>query len=440
MVVNPVVLKRTFDLHKEEYEKAALRALNSGWYILGKEMEGFEKELAEWAGVRHCVALNSGTDALILAVRALGIGAGDEIIIPANAYIASVIGVTENGATPVFVDADEHMEIDADKIEEKITEKTKAILPVHLYGQSSRMDRISKIAKKHGLRLVEDCAQCLGSAYGGQLAGSFGDIGCLSFYPTKPLGAFGDAGAILTNDDEIAERVRLLRNYGSRVKYHNEINGVNSRMDEVQAAVLKVGLKYLKEGNEERRRQAKKYRNGIRNDKVRIPVEYDDVYHVYHLFPVLVEDREGFQSYLRDNGVNSRMDEIQAAILKVGLKYLDDGNEERRRQAQMYRDGIKNEKVSIPEEYNGVYHIYHLFPVLVEDRDAFQKYLKDNGVGTQVHYPIPPYVAECYSEWGYKWEDFPNAAYYARHEVSLPIYCGLPDEELQYVIDVINRY
>lgn len=363
MIVNSVVLKRTFDLHKAEYEEAVLRALSSGWYILGKEMEEFENKLASWAGVKHCVALNSGTDALILAVRALGLGPGDEVIVPANAYIASIIGVTENGAIPVFVDADEHMEIDANKIEEKITRRTKAILPVHLYGQCSRMDKIADIAKKHNLKLIEDCAQCLGSKYNDQLAGTFGDIGCLSFYPTKPLGAFGDAGAIITNDDEIAEKVKLLRNYGSKVKYHNEINGVNSRMDE-----------------------------------------------------------------------------IQAAILQVGLKYLEEGNEERRRQARIYRNGIKNEKVIIPDEYESVYHIYHLFPVLVEDRDAFQKYLKDNGVGTQVHYPIPPYVAECYKDWKYKWSDFQNAERYANQEVSLPIYCGLPDEELAYVIDVINKF
>lgn len=222
---------------------------------------------------------------------------------------------------------------------------------------------IVKVANKYGLKIIEDCAQCLGSKIDGKLAGTFGDIGCFSFYPTKPLGAFGDAGAILTDDEGIAEQIRLLRNYGSKVKYHNEINGVNSRMDE-----------------------------------------------------------------------------IQAAVLKVGLKYLNEGNEERRRQATMYRQGIKNRKVMIPDEYESVYHVYHLFPVLVEDRDTFQKFLKENGVGTQVHYPIPPYVAECYSEWGYKWEDFPNAAYFARHEVSLPIYCGLADEELQFVIDVINRY
>ena len=363
MNVQYSVLKRTFDLHKEEYEQAALRALNSGWYILGKEMEEFEKEFAAWAGVKHCVALNSGTDALILAFRALGIGEGDEVIVPANTYIASVIGVTENGGTPVFVDPDEFMEIDADQIESKITDKTKAILPVHLYGQSCRMDKITQIAEKHGLMLVEDCAQSHGSKYNGKLTGTFGNIGCFSFYPTKPLGAFGDAGAIITNDDEIAEKVRLLRNYGSKVKYHNEINGVNSRMDE-----------------------------------------------------------------------------LQAAVLKVGLKYIDDETQMRRHQAQMYKDGIKNSKVIIPPAYEDAHHVYHLFPVLVEDREAFQDYLKENGIGTQVHYPIPPYVADCYSGWGYKWSDFPNAEKYANSEVSLPIYAGLPDDEVRYVIDVINRW
>ena len=363
MVVNSVVLKRTFDLHKEEYEEAALRALNSGWYILGKEMEDFEKAFASWAGVKHCVALNSGTDALILAIRALNIGPGDEVIVPANTYIASVIGVTENGATPVFVDPDDYMEINADRIEEKITEKTKAVLPVHLYGQSCRMDRIVEICNKYDLKLVEDCAQCHGSTYNGKLTGTFGNIGCFSFYPTKPLGALGDAGAIVTNDDEIAERVRLLRNYGSKVKYHNEINGVNSRMDEVQAAVLKVGLKYLSEGTDARKKIAEMYLNGITNTKVVLPPKYDAVDHVYHLFPVLVGDRESFQTFLKENGVN-----------------------------------------------------------------------------TQVHYPIPPYVADCYKDWNYDWEDFPNAARYARQEVSLPIYAGMPDEEVKYVIDVINKW
>ncbi len=242
MKVDAVVLKRVFDLHKEEYEQAALRALNSGWYILGKEMLEFEKQFAEWAGTKYCVALNSGTDALILAIRALGIGPGDEVIVPANTYIASVIGVTENGATPVFVDADNYMEMDADQIEGKITDKTKAILPVHLYGQPSRMDKITELANKYNLKIVEDCAQCHGSTFKGKKTGTFGTIGCFSFYPTKPLGAFGDAGAIVTDDEALAEKLSMMRFYGSKIKYHNEINGVNSRMDEVQAAMLQTPL------------------------------------------------------------------------------------------------------------------------------------------------------------------------------------------------------
>lgn len=363
MTIQSVVLKRTFDLYKEEYEEAALRALHSGWYVLGKEMEDFEEEFAKYMGVKHCVALNSGTDALILALRALGIQSGDEVIVPAGTYVATVIGVTENGGTPVFVDMDDCMEIDVDAIEAKITDRTKAILPAHLFGQCSRMDKIVELTKKYNLRLIEDCAQCHGSAYDRKFAGTFGDIGCFSFYPTKPLGAFGDAGAVITNDDELAEKLRLLRNYGSRVKYNNEINGVNSRMDE-----------------------------------------------------------------------------IQAAVLKVGLKYLDEGNKSRRRQARIYMSGIKNPKIVIPPVYEKVFHVYHLFPVLTKDRDDFQDYLSENGIKTQVHYPIPPYMAECYKDWGYAWSDFPNAERYARQEVSLPIYAGLPDEELEYVIDVVNRY
>ena len=363
MVVQSVVLKKTFDLYKAEYEEAALRALNSGWYILGKEMETFEQKFAAYMGVKHCVALNSGTDALILACRALGFTSGDEVIIPAGTYIASVIGVTENGATPVFVDMDEHMEINVDLIKEKITDKTKAILPVHLFGQSNRMDKIMELKRIYNLKVIEDCAQCLGSTFEGKRAGTFGDIGCFSFYPTKPLGALGDAGAIITNDDALAERIRLLRNYGSKIKYHNEIKGINSRMDEVQAAVL-----------------------------------------------------------------------------QVGLTHLDEGNTERRRQAQMYMDGIHNSKITIPAVYENVYHVYHLFPILVEERDAFREYLSQNGIKTQVHYPIPPYVAECYKDWGYAWSDFPNAERNAKQEISLPIYAGLTNEEVQYVIDVINQY
>lgn len=363
MNVEYSILKRTFDLHKEEYEAAALRALNSGWYILGKEMEKFEAQFAQYLGVKHCIAINSGTDALILAIRALGIGPGDEVIVPAGTYIASVIGITENGATPVFVDSDAFMEMDVEAIETKITDKTKAILPVHLYGQPCKMDTVMALAEKHGLYVVEDCAQCHGSTFKGKLTGTFGTVNCFSFYPTKPLGAMGDAGALVTDDDALAEKLRMLRNYGSKVKYHNEINGVNSRMDE-----------------------------------------------------------------------------IHAACLQVALNYMDDGNKERQRLAGKYLAGIRNPLIRLPETREDCTHIYHLFPILCEERDRLQAFLLENGVKTQVHYPIPPYVAQCYSSWGYGWEDFPNAAKFARTEVSLPIYAGMPDEEVDYVIEVLNRF
>lgn len=369
MKVEYTMLKYNFEMHKEEYEEAALRVLHSGWYILGKELVSFEEAFARHMGVNHCIGLNSGTDALILAFRALGIGPGDEVIVPAGTYIASVIGVTENGATPIYVDSNEYFVMDETKIEDCITEKTKAILTAHLYGQPCNMTDIMKIAEKYNLYVVEDCAQCHDSTYSGVKTGTFGIISCFSFYPTKPLGALGDAGACLTNDDALAEKLAMLRNYGSKVKYHNEINGVNSRMDEVQAACLKVGLKYLEEGNVERCRIAGRYLNEVHNSLI-----------------------------------------------------------------------------SLPKVREGAFHVFHLFPVLVERREDFRKYLLDAGIKTQVHYPIPPYAAECYkgmrNEKGevYHMEDYPMAAYIAQHEVSLPIYVGMPDKEIDYVIEVVNRY
>lgn len=363
MNVEYTLLKRGFELHKKEYEEAALRALRSGWYILGPELEAFEREFASHIGSQHCIGLGSGTDALILAVRALGIGSGDEVIVPAGTYIASIIGVTENDATPVFVDSDDYLVMDVNQIEAKITERTKAILPVHLYGQACHMDKIMELAQKHNLYVVEDCAQSHGAVWNGKNTGTFGTIGCFSFYPTKPLGAMGDAGAIVTDDKELAEKIRMLRNYGSRIKYHNEINGVNSRLDE-----------------------------------------------------------------------------IQAAILRTGLKYMTEGTEERQRIAQEYLKGIKNNAVQLPKVAHGSSHVYHLFPLLVENRECFQKYLLKYGVKTQVHYPIPPYMAECYKVWNYEWKAFPKASYIAQHEVSLPIYAGMPDEEVQWVIETVNGY
>ncbi len=368
-------LKANYNLFATEYEEAALRALRSGWYIMGPELEHFEQDFASYLGVRHCIGVNSGTDALILAVRALGIGGfneaeggsvEDEVIVPAGTYIASVLGVTENGAKPVYIDSDpDTLLIDTDRIEQAITERTKAILPVHLYGQACNMDAINRIAEEHDLAVIEDCAQCHGSKWAGKMTGTTGTISCFSFYPTKPLGALGDAGCICTNDDELADRVRMLRNYGSRIKYHNESIGRNSRLDEVQAAVL-----------------------------------------------------------------------------SVGLGHLDETNAIRTRIAERYLSGIKNEKVKLPFTAEGATHVWHLFPVLVEDREKFQSYMTEQGVKTQIHYPIPPFAAERYNGTDVQAPeaDFPNASYIASHEVSLPIYSGMPDEDVEKVIEVVNGF
>lgn len=363
-MIECINVKDNYNLFAKEYEEAIFRSVNSGQYILGLELERFEKRFADYLGVKHCVGLNSGTDALLFAIRALNIQAGDEVILPASTYIASTLGITENGATPVYVDStDDTYLIDVSQIEEKITKRTKAILPVHLYGQSCDMDAIGKIAKKYGLYIIEDCAQSHGSCWNQHYTGTQGTIGCFSFYPTKPLGALGDAGAIVTNDDVLADKIKMLRNYGSRVKYYNESIGRNSRLDEIQAAILSVGLKHLSETNGMRQLIAKRYLLEIKNNKIRLPYVSTKSSHVFHLFPILVEDQEGFNSYMLSRGIR-----------------------------------------------------------------------------TQVHYPIPPYMAECFSQQGHEWAEFPNASYLSKHEVSIPIYSGMKMSDVDFIIKTINEY
>lgn len=357
------VLGRQFLMYQDEYEEAALRALHSGWYIMGKELEAFEREFASFVGSKYCVGLNSGLDALILAVRALGLGSDDEVIVPANTYIATVLGITENLATPVFVEPDEFYNIDAAKIEAAITDRTRAIMVVHLYGQAANMDSIMSIAKKHNLRVIEDCAQAHGAYNCHRMIGSFGDIGCFSFYPTKNLGAFGDSGAIVTNDEVLYKQMKMLRNYGSIKKYHNEIAGVNSRLDEIQAALLRVKLRHLEELNSERRKIAERYLAGITNSKITLP--------------------------------KCRQDST---------------------------------------------HVYHQFVIRVEDRDDFQRYLEEKGIKTVIHYPIPPHLAECYRSLGYGKGDFPISEQYANEVLSLPMFNGMTDEEIEYVVQICNQY
>jgi dTDP-4-amino-4,6-dideoxygalactose transaminase len=350
-------------MYQKEYEEAALRVLRSGWYVLGSEVSEFEKEFAAYTGRKYCVGLNSGLDALIMSVRSLGIGKGDEVIVQANTYIATVLGITENGATPVFVEPDEYFNINASKIEEAITDKTKAIMVVHLYGQASNMASIVEIANKYNLYIIEDCAQSHGASFNGQMTGTFGISGCFSFYPTKNLGAFGDAGAIVTDDKNFADKIRMMRNYGSKVKYHNDIEGLNSRLDEMQAALLRVKLTHLKELNDER--------NKIAN---------------------------------------------------------------------MYDKGIKNTQIELPTVRHGSDSIYHQYVVKCQKRDALQKFLQDNGIQTQIHYPIPPHLAKCYEYLGHKKGEYPITERYANEVLSLPIYTGMTAEEVGYVIAMINEF
>lgn len=361
--IMPNRLDRGFYQHQQEFEDKAIEVLRSGWYVLGNEVKNFEKEFAEYTGAKHCVGLASGLDALWIAFRILGIGRGDEVIVQGNTYIASVMGITINGATPIFVEPDEYYNIDASKIEEKITDKTKAVLVVHLYGQASNMAPVVALCKKHNLRLVEDCAQAHGAKFNGQQVGTFGDIGCFSFYPSKNLGAFGDAGAILTNDDKIAEGTRVFRNYGSEKRYYNKVVGANSRLDEIQAGFLRVRLKYLDELAKEKRQICERYLNELHNDKIMLP-------------------------------------------------------------------GIRE----------GATHIWHQFVLRSDYRDELMKYLDDHGIGTIIHYPIPPHLSEAYQYLHIKEGSLPITEKYAKSVLSIPLYNGMTAEEQDYVIKMINEF
>lgn len=365
MKIMPNRMDRGFQLYQEEFENKAIEVLRSGWYILGKEVEAFEQEFAEYVGAEHCVGLASGLDALWIAFRVLGIGAGDEVIVQGNTYIASVMGITINGATPVFVEPDEYYNIDVSKIEEKITDKTKAILVVHLYGQASNMIPLMKLAKRHNLRVVEDCAQSHGAKCGDRQTGAFGDVGCFSFYPSKNLGAFGDAGAIVTNSSEIEEKVRIFRNYGSEKRYYNKVVGTNSRLDELQAGLLRIRLAHMEELERERERICDRYLKELKNEKIELP-----------------------------------------EINKEGK----------------------------------VTHVWHQFVIRVEEREKLMHYLEEKGIGTIIHYPIPPHLSEAYK--GSLWNDTeqPLSETLANTVLSLPIYEGLTVEEAAYIVEVINKF
>jgi dTDP-4-amino-4,6-dideoxygalactose transaminase len=350
-------------MYADEYKAAATRALDSAWYVLGNEVKSFEEEFAAYCGAKHCIGVGNGLDALILSVRALGIGEGDEVIVPSNTYIASVLGITERGAIPVFAEPDAYYCMDPAGIEALITPKTKAILAVHLYGQSTEMDGIIKAAQKHNLRIIEDCAQSHGAKYKGKMTGTFGDLGCFSFYPTKNLGAFGDGGCVITDDDALADALRKLRNYGSGKKYVNEICGVNSRLDELQAALLRVKLSHL---------------------------------------PQLIKMRE--------------------------------------EAADIYLNNITSEKIELPKIRENANHTWHLFVIRTENRDELQAYLADARIQTAIHYPIPPHLQECYKYLGHKTGDYPIAEKTANTLLSLTMYYGITKQEIQYICEKLNKF
>lgn len=356
-------MDRGFQRYQKEYEEKALEVLRSGWYILGKELEAFESDFSEYVGAKYCAGVACGLDALWIAFRVLGIGPGDEVIVQGNTYIASVMGISINGAKPVMVEPDEYFNLDASKIEEKITERTKAVLVVHLYGQASQMDQICKIARKHHLKIVEDCAQSHGACYDGKMTGAFGDIGCFSFYPSKNLGAFGDAGAIVTDDPDLDRKVRIFRNYGSEKRYHNKVVGANSRLDELQAGLLRVKLRHLE---------------------------------------ALTKEREAI--------------------------------------CEKYLSGIKNTAILLPKVRNGASAVWHQFVIRCGERDRLKEYLKNCQIDSIIHYPIPPHLSEAYQYLGLKKGSLPVTEQYAQEVLSLPLYNGMTLEECQYVIDCLNRF
>ncbi|MBK8418678.1 DegT/DnrJ/EryC1/StrS family aminotransferase [Candidatus Villigracilis saccharophilus] len=363
-MISLVDLTAQYHSIKEEIDSAVLSTLESGHFILGPQVVKFEESIAVYLGVKHAIGLASGTDALVLALRALNIGTGDEVIIPAYTFFATAGTVMSVGAQPVFVDVDpQSYQIDVSKIRSAITPKTKAIIPVHLYGHPAEMNPILEIARENNLKVIEDNAQGLGAEYLGKKTGSFGDIACLSFFPTKNLGAFGDAGMVVTNDPLLAERMRMLRTHGWKKKYYSE-----------------------------------------------------------------------------EVGYNSRLDALQAAILQAKFPHLDSWNEKRRELAQRYNEKLGSSGIVIPVEREWGKHVYHLYIVRSEKRDALQAFLKQKGIASEVYYPLPPHLATPCRKLGYKEGDFPHAEKASRETFALPLYPELPLSQQDEVVDTVKEF
>ena len=364
MTVPFIDLRAQYEALKVEIDAGLRRVLESSSFVLGREVEAFERAFAEYVGVRFCVGVSNGTAAVQLALQACGIGPGDEVIVPANTFFATAEAVSTAGATPRFVDCDPvYYGLDTSKLEDAITERTRAIIPVHLYGQPADLDDVFEIADRRGLIVIEDAAQAHGAIYGGRRAGSFGRAGCFSFYPGKNLGAYGEGGAVVTDDAEVARRVRMLRDHGSERKYHHELIGYNFRL-------------------------------------------------------------EG----------------MQGAVLAAKLPHLDRWNKLRHEHAQVYNSRLRGSGLVLPRESPGTSHVFHLYVVQTEERDALQKHLTETGVQTGIHYPVPIHLQPAYAFMGHKPGDFPEAERQAARVLSLPMFPELTYEQLSRVTDAVLSF
>lgn len=382
-------VSRQYASLKEEINTAVLEVLESGNYINGEKVKAFEKEFAEYIGVSHAIGVGNGTDALVIALRALGVGVGDEVITCALTFYATAEAIANVGATPVFVDCTKDTYVmDASLVEAKITEKTKAIIPVQLYGQCADMEEICSIAKRHNLYVVEDVAQAAGSVYRGKKAGAWGDIACVSFFPTKNLGAAGDGGIILTNSEDLAKKCRAYRVHGSGMDGLYTYKAFHPELD----------LENVDFGNNQ-----PKYFNYV-------------------------------------VGYNSRLDEVQAALLRVKLPNLDAWNEKRRAIARRYREEINHPAIKHPSVAEGAEHIYYVYVLTMENSEQFRKYMEECGISTGVYFPVALHLQQVFAELGYKKGDLPNAEYVAEHSAAIPMFPELEREEIDRVIAAVNEF
>ena len=386
-------LKRQYKNIEEEVNASVLECFKNAQYIMGENVKQFEKEIANKIGVKHAITVGNGTDALIIALKSLGIKEGDEVITTDYTFFATAEAIRFVGATPVFCDVElDTYNIDPSQIEEKITDKTKAIICVHLFGNACKMDQINDIAKRHNLYVVEDAAQAINSQYKGKNVGNLGDVACFSFFPTKNLGCFGDGGMITTNDDDLATIIRALKVHGS---------GEN-------------GMKAYAILNDE---EVEIVEQNSGDNTVYNPLKY--------------------YNYLI--GHNSRLDEIQAAILRIKLKHLDEYTENRRSISHKYIDALKNTSLVMPTETEGGKHVFHLFILQSENREEIESKLKEKGIATGTYYKVPMHLQKAFNDLGYKKGDFPNAEYLSERTFAIPLFPEMNDEEREYIINSIKE-